>query len=285
MKSCQSMLAASVLATLLLASGVWAQGPRTDVLVSGERGRSYHEFGSNLVKLLPAFRLENRISSGSVENLGLLADGKADLGFAQADVYARSLRIAPDRYSKLVVVGRLVEECVYLVRSREGSVENLKDLGEPVAGRAAKVAVGSEGSGMSATWSLLSTLTPTLADAEVVHTGGVLSLNQLGLGLLDAVAWVSDPQNHSHVLLRAALGDPKLDLLPITDPALEHALDDGTPIYRLRRVKLSDDDKGPELETLCTGALVLASPTANPRLVEATSQALSLHRNAILGWD
>ena len=106
MKSCQSMLAASVLATLLLASGVWAQGPRTDVLVTGEHGRSYHEFGSNLVKLLPAFRLENRISSGSVENLGLLADGKADLGFAQADVYARSLHIAPDRYSKLVVVGR-----------------------------------------------------------------------------------------------------------------------------------------------------------------------------------
>ena len=79
MKSCQSLLAGSVLATLLLASGVWAQGPSTDVLVSGERGRSYHEFGSNLVKLLPAFRLENRISSGSVENLGLLADGKADL--------------------------------------------------------------------------------------------------------------------------------------------------------------------------------------------------------------
>ena len=97
MKSCQSMLAASVLATLLLASGVWAQGPSTDVLVSGERGRSYHKFGSNLVKLLPAFRLENRISSGSVENLALLADGKADLGFAQADVYARSLRIDPDR--------------------------------------------------------------------------------------------------------------------------------------------------------------------------------------------
>ena len=61
---------------------------------------------------------------------------------------------------------------------------------------------------MTATWSLLSTLTLTLADAEVVHTGGVLSLNQLGLGLLDAVAWVSDPQNHSHVLLRAAFGDP-----------------------------------------------------------------------------
>jgi len=284
MKLSRSLLAAVCLVSLLAGSTASAQKPSSDVLASGERGRSYHDvFGANLVKLLPAFRLENRATSGSVQNLELLADGKADLGFAQSDVYAQRLRSDRKRYAPLTVVGRLVDECIYFVRRSGGSVNSLADLGAPVDGHPARVAVGPEGSGMSASWSLLSKLMPALARAKVVHTGGVLSLNQLGLGMLDAVGWVSDPENRSHVLLRAALAAPELALLPITDPALEYTLEDGTPIYRLHGVALSDGQTETLFRTLCTGALVFASADANPRMVEAVSQALSLKREAILG--
>jgi TRAP-type uncharacterized transport system substrate-binding protein len=283
MELSKSLLPGACLGILLVASVAGAQ-VRSDVLASGERGRSYHDvFGVNMLKLLPGFRIRNRATSGSAENLELLADGKADLGFAQSDVYAERMRSDRKRYATITVVGRLVDECVYVVRQREGPVHSLADLGTPISGRPARVAVGPEGSGMSVTWSLLSKLMPALAGAKVVHTGGVLSLNQLGLGMLDAVSWVSDPDNRSHALLQATLAAPELALLPITDPALEHALDDGTPIYRLRSVALADGRNDHPLQTLCTSALVFASAKANPRLVEKVSQALSLQRDAILG--
>ncbi len=279
-------LAGVCMGVLLASSTAGAQASRGDVLASGERGRSYHDiFGKNIVKMLPAFRLENRATSGSVENLELLADGKVDLGFAQSDVYAQRIRSDRKRYGTITVVGRLVEECIYLVGRRDGPVQNLADLGAKVDGRPARIAVGLEGSGMSVTWSLLSKLTPSLAAAKVVHTGGVLSLNQLGLGMLDAVSWVNDPHNRDQVLLQAALTAPELVLLPITDPALEHKLDDGTPIYNLASVALTNGRNAPLHSTLCTTALVFAAANANPRLVEKVSQALTFQRDTILGRD
>ncbi len=282
----KSLLAGACLGILLVALPAGAQKTPTHILASGERGRSYHDvFAANIVRLLPAFRLKNRATTGSVENLELLADGRADLGFAQSDVYAQRMRSNRERYATITVLGRLVDECVYVVRRREGPIQSLADLGRPVDGRPPRVAVGPEGSGMSATWNLLSKLAPPLAGSQVVHTGGVLALNQLELGMLDAVSWVSDPENRSHVLLEAALAAPELALLPITDSALEYTLDDGTPIYHLRSVDLTKRRKDTPLETLCTGSLVFASAKANPRLVEGVSQALSLQRDAILGRD
>lgn len=285
MKLSTPFLAGASLGILLLASTVGAE-VKSDVLASGERGRSYHDvFGANIVELLPAFRLENRATAGSVENLELLADGRADIGFAQSDVYAQRMRSDRVRYGTITVVGRLVDECVYLVRRREGPIQSLADLGTAVDGRPARVAVGPVGSGMSSTWSGLTKLKPGLAGSKVVHTGGVLSLNQLELGVLDAVSWVSDPDNRSHVLLEATLASKELALLPITDPALEYSLENGTPIYHLRSVAVTAGRKDPPLQTLCTAGLVFASANANPRLVEKVSQALSLQRDAILGRD
>ena len=36
-----------------------------------------------------------------------------------------------------------------------------------------------------------------------MQRGGVLALNQLSIGILDAVGWVSDPRDLDHVMLRA----------------------------------------------------------------------------------
>ncbi len=277
--------ALALAALLLLGGAAQAQQVQNDVLASGERGRSYHDvFGANLVAALPAFRLKNRATSGSVENLELLTDGRAHIGFAQSDAYALRMRSDPERYAKLTVVGRLVDECIFVATRRRGPVTKLQDLGAPIDGRPARVAVGPEGSGMGATWTLLAVLTPDLSQAEVVRTGGVLSLNQVGLGMLDAMAWVSDPANRSHVLLQATIQDRELSLLPIEDPELEHSLPDGTPIYRLRGVDPGAGQDG-LLTTLCTQALVFASADANPRLVEQVSQALSLKSSEILGRE
>ncbi len=109
-----------------------------------------------------------------------------------------------------------------------------------------------------------------------------MALNQLSIGIFDAVGWVTDPRNLEHVLLRAVQANADLGLLPIQAPELEHRLADGTVIYERRAVAVSPDPKVAPLLTLCTHALILARPDANPRLVEAVATALSLHREKIL---
>lgn len=275
----------------LVAMPVGAQ-PRWHTIASGQKGLPYFTYGKRLVELLPAFLVRNQATQGSRENLELLADGRASIGFAQADAFALARRRDADRYGGLTVVGRLTDECVSIVVRRQGPVTSLSGLGQPVGGRAPKLAVGEAGSGMAATWELFTELRPELAATEVVAIGGALALNQLSLGLLDAVGWVSDPRDLDHVLMKAVRANPELALVSLGE-GLEYSLDDGTIIYARRSVGrdatwlglLRDDAKEavPFFGTVCTIAGVFASAEADPRLVEAVSRLLSLERRALTG--
>ncbi len=272
------------LAVLLAASSTAAQGaPRYEVIASGERGRTYHDhYARNLISQLRAFRIRNRETTGSGENLDLLADGRADIAFAQADIYAVRLSANRERYARLTVIGRLTDECVYLAYRVGGPVASFGALGGKVDGRRPKIAVGPAGGGMSGTWSFMASLEPGLATAEVANTGGTLALNQLSIGMYDAVGWVTDPRNLDHVLLRAVQANPELDLLVVQAPKLEHALADGTVIYESRAVDVTTARDPQQIQTLCTGAMIFARPDANPRFVEAVSEVLSFQREMIL---
>jgi TRAP-type uncharacterized transport system substrate-binding protein len=201
--------------------------------------------------------------------------------FAQTDAYSLALRRSPDRYGSLTVVGRLIDECVFIAHRRKGPVLDLTGLGQSLEGRKPKIAVGDAGSGMTSTWKLLSTLDPTLTEAEVVQRGGALALNQLSLGTLDAVGWVSDPRDLDQVMLRAVRAAPDLALLTI-DEKFAHTLENGIVAYESRTVDLSPDAEGASLQTVCTMAAVFARQDANPRLVEAVSRALSFEREALV---
>ncbi len=135
---------------------------------------------------------------------------------------------------------------------------------------------------MSGTWSFMASLDPRLATTQVANTGGTLALNQLSIGIFDAVGWVTDPRNLDHVLLRAVQSNVDLDLLAIEAPELEHTLSDGTVIYESRGLDVRANGGRRQLRTLCTRAMIFARPNANPRFVEAVSNALSLHREEIL---
>ena len=272
------------LAPLLAASSSAApEAARYEVIASGERGRTYHDhYARNLIAQLRAFRVKNRETTGSGENLDLLADGRADIGFAQADVFAARMRANPEHYARLTVIGRLTDECVYIAHRVGGPVTSFAALGGKFDGRKPKISVGPAGSGMSGTWSFMASLDPRLATVEVSNTGGTLALNQLSIGMFDAVGWVTDPRNLDHVLLRAVQANADLGLLAIEAPELEHTLSDGTVIYESRTldVRASADQK--QLRTLCTHAMIFAGPDANPRFIEAVSKALSLQRKEIL---
>lgn len=257
-------------------------------VASGRPGKTYHNvYAANLHRMLAEFDVRYVLSAGSRENLQLLADDKADLGFVQADVWAGALREDPDRYGDLVLIGRLADECVYMARRQDGPVQRLQALKSPVEGRATRIAVGDREGGAHATWRFFSKLDPGYEAVEVEHAGGTLALNQLGTGRFDAVMWVTDPKNLEHKMLAGVRANDVLELMPVDDPGLDHALPDGMRIYERRTVRTSGGffNSGlfaSKIDTLCTSALMLARNDLNPMLLQRVTDLLSLERDQIV---
>jgi TRAP-type uncharacterized transport system substrate-binding protein len=279
------LLVLGILAGGLAPDGAIAeQATKFHELASGEAERTYHDvYAPRLMKLLPGFRIRNRATKGSGENLDLLADRQADLGFAQLDVYELRVRTQPERYTGLTLIGRLDQECVYLAYRRAGPVTTFAGLTSDVDGRKAKVAVGPAGGGMAGTWANMAHLVPGLAAAKVSNTGGALALNQLSLGMFDAVGWVTAPRNLDHLMLRAVRSNADLGLLAVAAEELQMKNAAGDPAYLRDDVAISTGRGRETVRTVCTSAMVFARPGANARLVEFTSQVLSLERDKILG--
>lgn len=275
----------SVLAAIALAATPIADTSAREndvVIASGARGRTYHDvYAVNLATLLPAYRLRHRVTEGSGENLDLLASGAADVGFVQLDVYAARMRADPARYAGIGFIGPLVEECIFIAYRKGGAVNSASALKAPVGDRSPRLVVGERGSGMNGTWAYVVEREPSYGNVEVKHTGGTLAINHLAAGMVDAVAWVTDPGNREHKLYRAVRSNDALGLFGLADPALVHALTSGAEVYSLRR--LPTGLREPEtFDTICTRTVILTKPDAAPRLVDAVSDALSLHRARLI---
>jgi len=252
-------------------------------MASGLAGGTYQVYARNLAKLLRGYDARYRPSTGSGQNLDLLADGQADIAFSQADVYASRLSSDPVRYEKLLVIGKLADECVYIAHRRAGPVTDLAGLGAPVGGRPARIAAGAQGGGMSGTWRHLAALDPSLGAAEVIYEGDTLALNQLAVGAFDAVGWVTDPENLGHKMLQAVIKNDALHIMSLNEPSLLSALPDGTRIYDARDVRLAKGGRAPKIQTICTSAWLLARKDAKPELVSKLADVLSLSLNRVTG--
>jgi TRAP-type uncharacterized transport system substrate-binding protein len=253
------------------------------VIASGEIGGTYRDvYAPGLGRLMYGYKVLQRSSSGSGENLELLASGNADLGFAQADVYAGKLAADPGRYGDLLVVGKLADECIYVAYRKAGRVATLGQLAGPATSRPIVVAAGPEASGSRGTWNYLARIVPGLERVEVRPEEGTLALNQLAAGAYDAVVWVTDPVNFDHYNLRAVLSNDALEVMTLDDPSLVKALADGTEVYRSRTVKLGEGWRAAKLATVCTSAMVFARKDADPKLLRKAADAVALHLREIV---
>lgn len=123
-------------------------GPeRTVVLAGGEPGGFYQPFAELLAQEItaaePRLLCTVRSTEGSVDNIRLVASGRADVGIALADaVHAARAALVPfaDEIA-LPALGRVYENYVQLVVRADGPVRSLDDL----AGRT--ISVGAPGSG------------------------------------------------------------------------------------------------------------------------------------------
>lgn len=252
-------------------------------LATGPAGGTYRAvYGANLVRLLPDFDVFFRESQGSLQNLQQLLDGQADVAFVQADVYALARETRPEVARDLQVVGRLADECVYLARRKDGRIGSFDDLKKPAGDTPARIAVGPPEGGPAGTWLWLAHLEPALAGVEADPQGGTLALNQLAVGRFDAVLWVTDPANRDQKMTRALVANEDLELAAVSGKQLLEPLPDGTVVYRKQKVKGRETWTGRGVETICTTALVLMRRDADALLLDRVSDAIGLHRDAIV---
>lgn len=280
---------AILVAVVALAPAAHAQtADRAARIATGEPGKTYHNvYGVNLSRNLRAFDVQLILTEGSGENLDRLAAGEAEVGFAQADIYAERVVQDPERYADVTLVGRLDDECVYIAYRKDGPVRSLADLRGPVEGRAPRIAVGPSGSGMHGTWAQMVSLDPGFAAASAEETGGTLALNQLLVGGFDAVAWVTDPKNLDHKLLKGVHANDALQLMTVNDPKLDYALPDGTRVYELKKVRTKGGVFGSgmfakRLDTICTSAMLFARSDAHPNLLRKLADLVSLQREELV---
>lgn len=239
------------------------------VLAAGVPGGTYYDvYGAGLEEPVGRWMIERRATSGSTENLDLLVAGEVDLALAQLDVLASRVAEEPDVFGPLVVVRPLADECVFVAYRRDGNVQTFADLAQNQGERAARVSLGAAGGGMAATWNYIASLSPEHAQADIDEREGVVALEALAAGDVDAVAWITDPRNPEHATLKALLANPDLGLLDIADERLLSVRHGSFPVYSGRRVPVAG---APEVvvETICTPALLVASPDSPVGLIAA----------------
>ena len=116
--------------------------PNTITIASGSKSGAYFQYAKRYAEILARnnIRLEVINTQGSLDNIGLLSDGKVDVAFVQGGVGDANAQ--PD----LMSLGSLYFEPLWVFVSDRSKIQHLSDL----SGR--KIAAGAEGSG---TWAVV----------------------------------------------------------------------------------------------------------------------------------
>ncbi len=119
-------------------------------LATGQEGGWYYKFGDIFKQDAQGLDVKVISSPGSIDNLKMLTDGKADLGIVQSDVLALMDKKLPGK--KLISEQTsLFIEYLQLIANKDGGVKSISDL-DP---RKNIIYIGPVGSGSALTWEAL----------------------------------------------------------------------------------------------------------------------------------
>lgn len=246
-------------------------------IASGVSGGTYRGvYAADLESQLSDYTVIHRLSSGSGENLEILANGRAAFGFAQADVYALRLAADPEHFDSLIVLGRLGVECLFIAVRKDGPIHALAELEAPIGDRSPEIAIGPPQAGSNGTWQHLALLSPGLTTAIAHPVGDRMALRYLERGTFDAVVWVTDPSNFDHRMLRAVRESAQLELLEVSNEAFTTSLPDGTRVYENGQVRL--EKNGSPTKTICTNAILLSGSETDPAAMKRARRMRGLLR-------
>jgi TRAP transporter TAXI family solute receptor len=257
------------------------QYPSGGIRIStGGAGGVYEAYGLALQDVLRdelpdvTVRVDN--SSGSVDNLGRVAAGRADLAFISADTafkvpaLERKAGAPPGR---IRAIARVYDEYVQVVVRRDSTVLALSDL------RGKRVSVGAEGSSVEITAQRL------LDAAGMGHANDILrrsygvseSARQLKNGTLDAFFWVGGLPTQA---LAELAGTLPIRLLPL-DRYVEELHRQYGSFYQLATVPAGTYAGVSDTRTAAVPSYLLASLKLDDDLVFRLTSALFAHRRRI----
>jgi TRAP transporter TAXI family solute receptor len=275
-----------LLALLLLALAFWwldPMPPRQITLATGPAQSDYAEFGKRYAQALAAHGIQVKLlpSAGAAENLRLLQDGTADLGFVQGG--SSEAEANPD--NDLESLGSLFVEPVWLFYrddaarkvSRSATLSALGDL------KGLRVNVGSEGSGVPS-------LMGKLFEANRIDPNS-MTLSRLELtpavvafveGKLDALVLASAPES---LMVQMLLQTPGVKLMDFAQSeAYARRFTFLTPVVLPRGVvDLAGDVPAQDVRMIASTTTLVARDEVHPALLQLFSQAsLKLHGSP--GW-
>lgn len=205
------MLAAVVIVALLGAWFLDSTIPRHIVLASGPKGGIYHAYAQRYQEILArdGVTVEERITGGAADNLGLLLDRKShvDVAFVQGGV------ATAEQANELVMLASVYYEPLWIFYRDAANVTKLNQL------RGKRIAVGIVGSGTRALVLRLLAMNGLTDlngvgrdDTSIVALGGDDALLALQAGFIDAAFYVGGADTPT---IQHALRDPVIKLMSL----------------------------------------------------------------------
>ncbi len=276
-----------LLMLVLLALAYWwldPNPPRRVTLATGPAQSAYAEFGQRYRKALAVQGIEVVLltSEGSSDNLRMLQQGRADLGFVQG---GSARKTDADSGTTPVALGSLFLEPVWLfyrsdaARKSTGS-DTLVALAQL---QGLRVNVGTAGSGVPHLMNVLFELNRldagTLQLSQLDQTAAAVAF--LGAEI-DALVFASAPES---LMVQMLLQTPGVKLLDFAqNEAYSRRLPFLTPVTLPRGVvDLAADVPPQDMRLVAPTTTLLARPDVHPAILQLFSQAaLDLHGHA--GW-
>jgi TRAP-type uncharacterized transport system substrate-binding protein len=257
--------------------------PKQVRLVTGPAQSAYAEFGTRYKKALAASGIEVALieSEGSSDNLRMVQEGQADLGFVQGG----SRKPSEDDGKTPLSLGNLFVEPMRLFYQQQaaqkinpsGTLDSLSELAR------LRINVGTPGSGVP-------TLMASLFDLNRLEAGS-LQLSRLGQtdatvafldGSIDALVFASAPES---LMVQMLLQTPGVKLMDFAqNEAYSRRLPFLAPVTLPRGVvDLAADVPPADVHLVATTTTLLARPDLHPAVMQLFAQAsLPMHGSA--GW-
>lgn len=262
--------------------------PKHVVLATGPARSAYDEFGQRYQKALAAYGIEVELlpSQGSSDNLQLLREGRADLGFVQDGV---SERQPGDQEVGLVTLGSMFLEPLWLFYREDVYPDEVvrrpgtRQLGSLTQLQGLAINVGNSGTGgpvlMNKLFLANKVDTSKMQLTRLEETPATVSLLD---GTVDAVVFASAPES---VMVQMLLATPGIKLMDFSQSeAYSRRFPFLTPVVLPRGVvDLAADDPPQDVRLVATTAQLLAREGTHPALLQLFAQAArDIHGPA--GW-
>lgn len=273
-----------LLTAALLALAYWwldPTPPRKVVLATGPEQSAYDEFGKRYAQALGRYGIAVELlrSEGSSDNLQLLRNGKADLGFVQGG----SADVAYDDEDAIVSLGSLFVEPLWLFyredaarrQSPDGTITRLADL------RGWRVNVGTAGSGVPRLFGTLLDVNRISADTLVLsdleQTPATVAFLE---GELDALVFASAPES---LIVQMLLQTPGVRLMDFAQSeAYARRFGYLTPVVLPQGVvDLAANHPASDMRLVASTTSLLAGSRTHPAILQLFAQtATGLHGGA-----